>query len=89
MKHQRAAILVAILGLISMALHFYFGWIAAVESASAHGEPFTVSGYGIEWARDTFENLQSELFQLALQFLLLSGALAFLGIKVHEDVEDE
>jgi hypothetical protein len=57
----------------SLASHYTFGMWAFAEE---HG---SLSGYNIEWARDFFENVQSEFLQLlwqvgALKFLFWAGS---------------
>lgn len=67
--------------LISIGLHWYFGWHAFVEEQSAHGEPVELATYLNEMSRDTFENWQSEFLQLiwqvvGLAFFLYAGSPA-------------
>jgi TRAP-type C4-dicarboxylate transport system permease small subunit len=85
----RATIMMVLFALICMAAHIWFGWEAAVEEASTHGTTMTWSSYLIEWARDTFENLQSEFWQLAVQFALLVGLFEAISVHAYEkDQED-
>ena len=80
---------VTALGVIFLLIHFVFGWFAFVDTAQSHHETATWSAYLVEWVRDVFENMQSEMFQLAVQFLLLAGLLKKFGIIAFEqDVED-
>jgi hypothetical protein len=65
--------------LISLFLHFLFGWFAFVNEQQAHGQAVEVSEYWIEILRDMFENWQSEFLQLiwqvaGLAFLLYVGS---------------
>ena len=70
-------------------LHFGFGWHAAVDEAEAQGQSAEMGEYLVQWARDTFENLQSEFWQLAVQFALLAGLFRWIGIHAYEeDLED-
>jgi len=88
-QRSSALIFMTLLALIALSLHFGFGWYAAVDEAEAHGQSADMSAYVIEWARDTFENLQSEFWQLAVQFALLAGLLRWIGVRAYEeDVED-
>ena len=60
--------------LVTLALHWWFGWNAFVGEQTAHDQPPQVSDYLIEMMRDTMENWQSEFLQLMWQV----AALAFL-----------
>ncbi len=89
MKRSSAVIFVSVLAIVAVALHLTFGWYAAVNEAEAEGVSALWGDYMIQWARDTFENLQSEFWQLAVQFALLAGLLQWLGIRAYEeDVEE-
>lgn len=59
--------------LISLALHWYFGWRAFVTNAADHGHAAQFSSFSVEALRDTFENWQSEFLQLLWQV----GGLAY------------
>jgi hypothetical protein len=86
-KHS-AALAMAVLALIFMGWHFGFGWTAFRAEAIAHGDAATLTDYLVVWGRDTTENLQSEFWQLAVQFLVLAGALKVVGVRAYEeDVE--
>jgi hypothetical protein len=50
--------------LISLALHWWFGWTAFVDDANQHGQPPIASAYLSEMLRDTFKNWQSKFLQL-------------------------
>jgi hypothetical protein len=89
MVKYRAAGLMVIVALICLAAHFYFGWEAAVDEAATHGQSATMSDYVVEWTRDTFENLQSEFWQLAVQFALLAGFFEFLRVRAYEEDQEE
>lgn len=60
--------------LISVVLHWYFGWKVFVEEQMQHGQPVITSDYISEMMRDTMENWQSEFLQLIWQV----AGLAFL-----------
>lgn len=85
MKRLSAPLLCAALALLFMVLHFGWGWEAYRQDALVHGQSFDRREYLVEWGRDTAENLQSEFWQLSVQFLLLAGVLKALGVTVHEE----
>jgi hypothetical protein len=60
--------------LVSLILHWAFGWRAFKSEQQMHGQPIIVSDYVIEMLRDTMENWQSEFLQLIWQV----AGLAFL-----------
>ena len=65
--------------LVSLGLHWLFGWQAFVNDQKAHGQPILFSDYFMEMMRDTMENWQSEFLQLmwqvaGLAFLLYVGS---------------
>ena len=89
MGKHRATYMAALIACVFLAVHFITGWESAVDDAAMHGTSVTLSSYIIEWARDTFENLQSEFWQLAVQFALLAGAFRFIKVRAYdEDVEE-
>jgi hypothetical protein len=68
-----------VLFIVSIALHWWFGWLAFKEEQQAHQQAIIVSNYLIEMVRDTMENWQSEFLQLiwqvaGLSFLLYVGS---------------
>jgi hypothetical protein len=75
--------------LLCVVVHFWFGWQAAIDEAATHDQSATMDEYVIEWVRDTFENLQSEFWQLAVQFALLAGFFEFLRVRAHEEDQEE
>lgn len=75
----------AALAVICMGWHFGLGWTAFQQEAAAHDEAAVIGDYLIEWGRDTFENLQSEFWQLAVQFLVLAGVLKMIGLQTYEE----
>jgi hypothetical protein len=78
-----------VFALICVVVHFWFGWQAAIDEAATHGQSETMDQYATEWVRDTFENLQSEFWQLAVQFALLSGFFEFIRVRAHEEDQEE
>lgn len=89
MQKYRASMLTAIVATICLVMHFWTGWEAAVNDAAMHGTTETMSSYFIDWSRDTFENLQSEFWQLAVQFALLAGLFEFMNVRAYEeDIEE-
>jgi hypothetical protein len=63
-----------ILFIISISLHWIFGWYAFKQEQFEHGQAIIVSDYIVEMMRDTMENWQSEFLQLIWQV----AGLAFL-----------
>lgn len=89
MAKYRAAILMVFAALVCMAVHLWFGWQAAIEEAATHGEAAEVGQFFVQWTRDTFENLQSEFWQLAVQFALLAGFFEFMRVHAYEEDLDK
>lgn len=73
--------------LISIGLHWYFGWHAYVEEAAEHGQDPQLSSYLNEMSRDTFENWQSEFLQLIWQVVGLAFFL-FVGSPSSKENDD-
>jgi len=71
--------------LISLALHWWFGWTAFVDQAAQHGQPPQFSEYVAEMSRDTFENWQSEFLQLLWQVVGLAYFLYLGSPSSHEN----
>lgn len=69
----------------SLALHWWFGWRAFVDEASAHGETPQFSPYLAQMLRDTFENWQSEFLQLLWQVVGLAYFLYLGSPSSHEN----
>lgn len=86
-KHKAWAVS-AVIALIWMGAHFWYGWEAEKFEASSHGQERQMDEYRIAWARDTTENLQSEFWQIAWQMALLAGILAPIVVSYEKDVED-
>lgn len=61
-----------ILFLVSLSLHWYFGFEAFKNEQIAHGQSIEISDYITEMMRDTMENWQSEFLQLIWQVAGLS-----------------
>jgi hypothetical protein len=89
MAKYRAAILMTGFAILCLLIHFYSGWKADMNEAAMHGESAAFGDYFIEWIRDTFENLQSEFWQLAVQFALLAGFFEFIRVKAYEEDEED
>ncbi len=85
MVKYRAAMLMAVVAIVFVVIHFYTGWEAAIEEAASHQQPAVFSDYIVEWIRDTAENLQSEFWQLAVQFALLAGFFEFMRVHAYEE----
>lgn len=73
--------------LVSIGLHWMFGWYAYVDEAMEHGQPPQVSGWLIEMGRDTFENWQSEFLQLIWQVVGLAYFL-YVGSPSSKENDD-
>ena len=56
-----------VLFIVTIILHWWFGWLAFKEEQQAHQQAIVVSNYLIEMVRDTMENWQSEFLQLIWQ----------------------
>jgi hypothetical protein len=88
-RKYRAALVMAILALAFMVMHLWTGWEASVDEASSHGEKALWGEYLVTWVRDTVENLQSEFWQLAVQFALLAGLFTVIGVEAYEQDQEE
>jgi hypothetical protein len=73
--------------LISLLLHWYFGWLSFVDEAAAHGQTPEVAEYSNEMMRDTFENWQSEFLQLLWQVVGLAYFL-YVGSPSSKENDD-
>ena len=73
--------------LISIGLHWTFGWYAFVEEQAEHGQQAELSGWLVEMSRDTFENWQSEFLQLIWQVVGLAFFL-FVGSPSSKENDD-
>ncbi len=73
--------------LVSLLLHWYFGWSSFVDEAQEHGQLPTTSEYITQMMRDTFENWQSEFLQLLWQVVGLTYFL-YLGSPSSKEGDD-
>ena len=73
--------------LVSLVLHWLFGWQAFVDEARQHGEDPQTSAYLAEMMRDTFENWQSEFLQLLWQVVGLAYFL-YVGSPASKENDD-
>ena len=73
--------------LVSLALHWYFGWRAYADEARDHGQVAETAGYLNEMFRDTFENWQSEFLQLIWQVVGLAYFL-YIGSPSSKENDD-
>jgi hypothetical protein len=71
--------------LVSMILHWSFGWSAFVDEAAEHGQSPEVGQYVVQMLRDTFENWQSEFLQLLWQVVGLAYFLYLGSPSSHEN----
>ena len=73
--------------LVSLALHWLFGWYAYADEAMEHGSSPETAGYLNEMLRDTFENWQSEFLQLLWQVVGLAYFL-YVGSPSSKENDD-
>jgi hypothetical protein len=73
--------------LVSLGLHFYFGWGAYMDEQAEHGQGAEMSGFLTEWSRDVFENWQSEFLQLLWQVVGLAYFL-YIGSPSSKENDD-
>ena len=73
--------------LVSLLLHWYFGWNAFVDEQQAHGQPVEFGAYTNEMMRDIFENWQSEFLQLMWQVVGLAYFL-YIGSPSSKENDD-
>ena len=73
--------------LVSLALHWIFGWRSFVEESAQHGQVPEFAGYADEMLRDTFENWQSEFLQLLWQVVGLAYFL-YIGSPASKENDD-
>ena len=73
--------------LVSIGLHWMFGWYAFVDEATEHGQQPELSSYLVEMGRDTFENWQSEFLQLIWQVVGLAYFL-YVGSPASKENDD-
>ena len=73
--------------LVSLGLHWLFGWYAYQDEATQHGQSPDSYGYFIEMMRDTMENWQSEFLQLLWQVVGLAYFL-YVGSPSSKENDD-
>jgi hypothetical protein len=73
--------------LISLILHWYFGYQAYADEQQSHGQAVETAGYLNEMMRDTFENWQSEFLQLLWQVVGLAYFL-YVGSPASKENDD-
>ena len=87
MKRYAYGWITALFFLVSLGLHWLFGWYAFAEEAAQHGQAAELSAYLTEMGRDTFENWQSEFLQLLWQVLGLAYFL-YIGSPASKENDD-
>ena len=73
--------------LVSLILHWTFGWSAFVNDAAEHGQSPEFGQYLVQMSRDTFENWQSEFLQLLWQVVGLAYFL-YIGSPASKENDD-
>jgi len=73
--------------LVSLLLHWFFGWQSYVNEELSHGQTPETSAYLAEMMRDTFENWQSEFLQLLWQVVGLAYFL-YVGSPSSKENDD-
>lgn len=73
--------------IVSLGLHWFFGWRAFQDEALQHGQAPEFAGYFNEMLRDTFENWQSEFLQLLWQVVGLAYFL-YVGSPASKENDD-
>ena len=73
--------------LVSLGLHWLFGWYAYQDAATQHGQSPDSHGYLVEMMRDTMENWQSEFLQLLWQVVGLAYFL-YVGSPSSKENDD-
>ena len=71
--------------LVSLVLHWGFGWSAYAGEAAQHGQSPEFREYLFQMSRDTFENWQSEFLQLLWQVVGLAYFLYLGSPSSHEN----
>lgn len=87
MKRYAYGWITAAFFLVSIGLHWYFGWLAYLGDAAQHGQPPQFAEYAVQMARDTFENWQSEFLQLLWQVIGLAYFL-YVGSPASKENDD-
>jgi hypothetical protein len=73
--------------LVTILLHWIFGWFAYADEQQSLGQSVQVGGYLVEMGRDTFENWQSEFLQLLWQVVGLAYFL-YVGSPSSKENDD-
>jgi hypothetical protein len=87
MKRYAYGWITAIFFLVSIGLHWMFGWFAFVNEAAQHSQHPELAEYLVEMSRDTFENWQSEFLQLIWQVVGLAYFL-YVGSPSSKENDD-
>lgn len=87
LKRYAYAWLTAGFFLVSLGLHWYFGWRSYASEAQQHAAVPQLSEYAAEMLRDTFENWQSEFLQLLWQVVGLAYFL-YVGSPSSKENDD-
>ena len=73
--------------LVTIGLHWLFGWYAYLDEAAEHHQTAQFSEYLTQMGRDTFENWQSEFLQLIWQVVGLAYFL-YVGSPSSKENDD-
>lgn len=87
MKKYAYGWVTAIFFLVSITLHWIFGWYAFVDEAREHGQAPELAQFAVQLGRDTFENWQSEFLQLIWQVVGLAYFL-YIGSPSSKENDD-
>lgn len=87
MKRYAYGWITLIFFLVSIGLHWLFGWYAYLGEAADHHQAAQLSSYLIQMGRDTFENWQSEFLQLIWQVAGLAYFL-YVGSPASKENDD-
>jgi hypothetical protein len=87
MKRYAYGWITALFFLVSIGLHWLFGWWAYVDEAQTHRQVPELASYLVEMGRDTFENWQSEFLQLIWQVVGLAYFL-YVGSPASKENDD-
>lgn len=88
LQHWGAAYILAVFFLGSWFGQYLMGWDAFAQEQASHGEPATRADYLAHFWQATFENWQSEWFQLFVQAVLLLGLGHYVFKADKADMED-
>jgi hypothetical protein len=73
--------------MVSLLLHWWFGYQTYADEQQSHGQAVETAGYLNEMLRDTFENWQSEFLQLLWQVVGLAYFL-YVGSPASKENDD-